>query len=232
MPGVGHSRHLQIRPRAARGPPVPGENIFLFAPNLISYAQIVFAIISFYFMLCCPLTASSFYLLSGLLDAFDGHAARVLNQGTGFGAMLDMRADCCSTMCLLVNLALLYPHATLLFQLSMSLDVASHWLHLHSSVVRGSESRKMIKLSGNPVRCIYYTSRPALFILGAGNEPFYCLLLCHVLCNPGDQSHPCDLSGTFSWLCGSFPNAPLDHHLITAACNMADLDAADCAKKT
>ncbi|XP_047695265.1 CDP-diacylglycerol--inositol 3-phosphatidyltransferase isoform X2 [Prionailurus viverrinus] len=139
---------------------MPGENIFLFVPNLIGYARIVFAIVSFYFMPCCPLTASSFYLLSGLLDAFDGHAARALNQGTRFGAMLDMLTDRCSTMCLLVNLALLYPRATLLFQLSMSLDVASHWLHLHSSVVRGSESHKMIDLSGNPVLRIYYTSRP------------------------------------------------------------------------
>ncbi|XP_059979956.1 CDP-diacylglycerol--inositol 3-phosphatidyltransferase isoform X2 [Lagenorhynchus albirostris] len=115
---------------------MPGENIFLFVPNLIGYARIVFAIISFYFMPCCPLTASSFYLLSGLLDAFDGHAARALNQGTRFGAMLDMLTDRCSTMCLLVNLALLYPRATLLFQLSMSLDVASHWLHLHSWLCR------------------------------------------------------------------------------------------------
>ncbi|XP_036028282.1 CDP-diacylglycerol--inositol 3-phosphatidyltransferase isoform X2 [Onychomys torridus] len=138
---------------------MPEENIFLFVPNLIGYARIVFAIISFYFMPCCPFTASSFYLLSGLLDAFDGHAARALNQGTRFGAMLDMLTDRCSTMCLLVNLALLYPRATLLFQLSMSLDVASHWLHLHSSVVRGSESHKMIDLSGNPVLRIYYTSR-------------------------------------------------------------------------
>lgn len=51
--------------------------------------------------------------------------------------MLDMLTDRCSTMCLLVNLALLYPRATLLFQLSMSLDVASHWLHLHRSVILG-----------------------------------------------------------------------------------------------
>lgn len=49
--------------------------------------------------------------------------------------MLDMLTDRCSTMCLLVNLALLYPRATLLFQLSMSLDVASHWLHLHRSAI-------------------------------------------------------------------------------------------------
>jgi hypothetical protein len=49
-----------------------------------------------------------------------------------------MLTDRCATMCLLVNLALLYPRATLLFQLSMSLDVASHWLHLHrSALIRG-----------------------------------------------------------------------------------------------
>lgn len=51
--------------------------------------------------------------------------------GTRFGAMLDMLTDRCATMCLLVNLAMLYPESALLFQLSMSLDVASHWLHLH-----------------------------------------------------------------------------------------------------
>ncbi|KAM4813245.1 CDP-diacylglycerol--inositol 3-phosphatidyltransferase isoform 2-T2 [Urocitellus parryii] len=170
---------------------MPSENIFLFVPNLIGYARIVFAIIAFYFMPCCPFTASSFYLLSGLLDAFDGHAARALNQGTRFGAMLDMLTDRCSTMCLLVNLALLYPRATLLFQLSMSLDVASHWLHLHSSVVRGSESHKMIDLSGNPVLRIYYTSR-AFFV-------------CSLLCSP------CVLemsSSTASFTCSI---SPRDH---------------------
>lgn len=56
--------------------------------------------------------------------------------------MLDMLTDRCSTMCLLVNLALLYPRATLLFQLSMSLDVASHWLHLHRSATLGVEQLK------------------------------------------------------------------------------------------
>lgn len=45
--------------------------------------------------------------------------------------MLDMLTDRCATMCLLVNLSLLYPSYTFLFQLSMTLDVASHWLHLH-----------------------------------------------------------------------------------------------------
>lgn len=56
--------------------------------------------------------------------------------GTKFGAMLDMLTDRCATMCLLVNLALLYPSYTFLFQISMSLDIASHWLHLHRYVTK------------------------------------------------------------------------------------------------
>uniref|UniRef100_A0A2K5R5X8 CDP-diacylglycerol--inositol 3-phosphatidyltransferase n=2 Tax=Cebus imitator TaxID=2715852 RepID=A0A2K5R5X8_CEBIM len=153
--------------------------------------------------------------------------------GTRFGAMLDMLTDRCSTMCLLVNLALLYPRATLFFQLSMSLDVASHWLHLHSSVVRGSESHKMIDLSGNPVLRIYYTSRPVLFTLCAGNELFYCLLyLLHF--SEGPLVGSVGLFRMGLWV--TAPIALLKSlislvHLVTAARNMAALDAADRAKK-
>ncbi|XP_040828982.1 CDP-diacylglycerol--inositol 3-phosphatidyltransferase isoform X3 [Ochotona curzoniae] len=153
--------------------------------------------------------------------------------GTRFGAMLDMLTDRCATMCLLVNLALLYPRATLLFQLSMSLDVASHWLHLHSSVVRGSESHKMIDLSGNPVLRIYYTSRPALFTMCAGNELFYCLLyLFHF--SEGPLVGSVGLFRVGLWI--TAPVALLKSlisviHLVTASRNMAALDAADRAKK-
>ena len=135
------------------------ENIFLFVPNLIGYARIVLAIVSFYFMPTTPTIAVSCYLLSGLLDAFDGHAARYLNQGTKFGAMLDMLTDRCATMCLCVVLAIFYPKWAILFQLSMSLDIASHWLHMHVSQMKGSSSHKSIDLSGNPIERLYYTSR-------------------------------------------------------------------------
>lgn len=212
---------------------MPEENIFLFVPNLIGYARIVFALIAFYFMPCCPLTASSFYLLSGLLDAFDGYAARTLKQGTRFGAMLDMLTDRCSTMCLLVNLALLYPRATLLFQLSMSLDVVSHWLHLHSSVVQGSESHKKIDLSGNPVLRIYYTSRPALFTMCAGNELFYCLLYL-LNFSEGPLVGSVGLFRLGLWI--TAPIALLKSlisvvQLVTAARNLAALDTADRSRK-
>uniref|UniRef100_A0A8C2YWH1 CDP-diacylglycerol--inositol 3-phosphatidyltransferase n=1 Tax=Cyclopterus lumpus TaxID=8103 RepID=A0A8C2YWH1_CYCLU len=152
------------------------ENIFFFVPNLIGYGRIALALLAFALMPCCPWTAVFCYLLSALLDAFDGHAARALNQSTRFGAMMDMLTDRCATMCLLVNLSLVYPSYSFLFQLSMCVDIASHWLHLHSSTITGSTSHKSIDLSGNPVLRIYYTSKPVLFVMCAGNELFFCLL--------------------------------------------------------
>ena len=71
----------------------PTENIFMFVPNLIGYGRIVLGLISFYFMPTNHIVASWCYILSGFLDAFDGHAARALNQSTKFGAMLDMLTD-------------------------------------------------------------------------------------------------------------------------------------------
>ncbi|KAL2078804.1 hypothetical protein ACEWY4_026489 [Coilia grayii] len=201
------------------------ENIFLFVPNLIGYARIVLALLSFYLMPCCPAPAVFCYLLSALLDAFDGHAARALNQGTKFGAMLDMLTDRCATMCLLVNLALLYPSYTFLFQLSMSLDIASHWLHLHSSMMKGATSHKTIDLSGNPILRIYYTSRPVLFVMCMGNELFFCLL--YVL---HFTEEPYGWLQVLLWVCAliSMMKAAISVlHLITASRNMAALDVAE-----
>ncbi|KAK9534491.1 hypothetical protein VZT92_006933 [Zoarces viviparus] len=201
------------------------ENIFFFVPNLIGYARIALALLSFCLMPCCPWTAVFCYLLSALLDAFDGHAARALNQSTKFGAMMDMLTDRCATMCLLVNLSLLYPSYTFLFQLSMCVDIASHWLHLHSSTVTGSASHKSIDLSGNPVLRIYYTSKPVLFVMCAGNELFFCLLfLLHHIQEPAAWLYW--LQGLCGIICLLKTTISLVH-LVTASQNMAAMDAAE-----
>ncbi|XP_023238317.1 CDP-diacylglycerol--inositol 3-phosphatidyltransferase [Centruroides vittatus] len=152
------------------------ENIFLFVPNLIGYARIILAFISFYYMPFDHVKASFCYLLSGLLDAFDGYAARWLNQATKFGAILDQLTDRCATMCLLVALSYFYPSYMFLFQLSMTIDIASHWIHLQTSLMQGKTNHKFIDSAENPVMKIYYTSRPILFTMCAGNELFYCML--------------------------------------------------------
>lgn len=206
------------------------QNIFLFVPNLIGYARIILAIVSFYYMPTNPHIAVGCYLLSGLLDAFDGHAARLLNQGTKFGAMLDMLTDRCATMCLCVVLAMFYPKWALFFQLAMSLDIASHWLHMHSQMMAGSNSHKSIDLSGNPFLRIYYTSRPVLFFMCAGNEIFFSMLY---LLNFFEGPIVFGSLGLFRLiLIISTPIAAVKAfisaiHLVTASVTMGNIDVSD-----
>lgn len=55
-----------------------------------------------------------------------------ISTGTKFGALLDQLTDRCGTMCLLVTLSHFYPSYMFLFQLSMAIDVAGHWIFLHT----------------------------------------------------------------------------------------------------
>lgn len=56
----------------------------------------------------------------------------IFHLGTKFGAMLDQLTDRCGTMCLMVTLSLFYPKYMFFFQLSMTIDIACHWMHLHT----------------------------------------------------------------------------------------------------
>ncbi len=65
-------------PSSAASAPPP--NVYLFVPNIIGYARIVFGIASLFYMETAPEIAMFLYWLSAFLDAFDGYAARALNQ--------------------------------------------------------------------------------------------------------------------------------------------------------
>nr|CAG4646520.1 EOG090X0BWK [Macrothrix elegans] len=152
------------------------NNIFLFVPNLIGYARVVLGIASLYFMPSNHVAAATLYIISGLLDAFDGYAARAFNQSTKFGAMLDMLTDRCATMCLLATLGYFYPSYLFVFQLVMVIDISCHWVHLHTSNVLGKTSHKNVDAEENALLHFYYTNRQFLFFMCAGNELFYSML--------------------------------------------------------
>lgn len=69
------------------------ENVFLFVPNLIGYGRIILAGFALNYMKSHPKVCTALYGLSCLLDAFDGMAARALDQTSKFGAVLDMVTD-------------------------------------------------------------------------------------------------------------------------------------------
>jgi len=152
---------------------VSTTQVLLYVPNLIGYARILLLLASLPFMLSDPWTTAGLYMLSALLDAFDGHAARLLNQCTKFGAMLDQLTDRAATSMLLMALSVLYPKYIIWFQLSMGLDIVAHWLHLHTTQELGKGSHKAFGPDANPILRIYYTNRKVLFAMCAGNEIFY-----------------------------------------------------------
>ncbi|KAG6818181.1 hypothetical protein H0H87_000086 [Tephrocybe sp. NHM501043] len=148
------------------------ENVFLFVPNLIGYSRIILAGLSLYFMSYHPKYCTLAYVVSCLLDAVDGQAARALGQTSKFGAVLDMVTDRCTTSCLLCYLASAYPDIAILFQFLIALDFSSHYMHMYSSLVTGAKSHKLVTSDVSRILWLYYDSR-TLFFVCAGNELFY-----------------------------------------------------------
>src|SRR5271156_1105396 len=54
--------------------------VFLFIPNIIGYTRVILAASSLYFMRWHPKYCTWLYIVSCLLDAFDGMAARQFGQ--------------------------------------------------------------------------------------------------------------------------------------------------------
>lgn len=156
--------------------PITTTTIFNYIPNYIGYLRVVTGIISFQLMKSHPKYCILLYSISCLLDAFDGHAARHYNQTSRFGAVLDMVTDRCTSSSLICFLCVLYPEYALIFQLLISLDLASHYMHMYATLQTGGKSHKNITKESSWLLNLYYTNRTVLFTMCAFNELFYIAL--------------------------------------------------------
>lgn len=177
-PTNGSANGHAISPRREPSSDRQDENIFLFYPNIIGehvqtrvtgtttdrlhlgYSRIILAVASLYYMPLHPRTCSLLYSVSCLLDALDGLAARRFEQSTRFGAVLDMVTDRCTTSCLLVFLSSAFPRWALLFQGLISLDFASHYIHMYATLTMGDQNkatRRWIRAGASCCICITRT---------------------------------------------------------------------------
>lgn len=154
--------------------PTKPNDIFYFVPNLIGSGRVITLILSFFTMKNHPIiTMGCLYTTSCLLDAFDGYYARKFSQSTQFGAVLDMVTDRCSTCSLIVFLSVLYPNYYVAWQALISLDLASHYVHMYAQLASGSSSHKKMREGANWLLKLYYENRTFLFLVCAYNELFY-----------------------------------------------------------
>jgi CDP-diacylglycerol--inositol 3-phosphatidyltransferase len=180
-----HDTPVALSPPAAPNPLLHHNNIFLFIPNIIGYTRVLLAASSLYFMRWHPKYCTCLYMVSCLLDAFDGMAARRFGQSTKFGAVLDMVTDRCTTACLLCYLCSAYPSYTVYFQTLVSVDLASHYMHMYryiryagyglivSTLNQGVSSHKKIPKEQSWILRQYYGNNVVLFLFCACNELFF-----------------------------------------------------------
>lgn len=130
-----------------------------------------------------PRRCSFLYSISCLLDALDGAAARKFNQSTKFGAVLDMVTDRCTTTCLLVFLSTAKPRWSMVFQLLISLDFTSHYMHMYATLAMGgsSQSHKNIDEKRSRIMHLYYSNRVSLKVLWLRLDKIGLNLQTHVL---------------------------------------------------
>jgi phosphatidylglycerophosphate synthase len=71
-----------------------------------------------------------------------------------FGAVLDMVTDRCTTACLLCYLCSAYPAYTFWFQAIISVDLASHYMHMYRYIpapLRLASLRLCVFVSSHPL---------------------------------------------------------------------------------
>lgn len=146
----------------------------LHVPRLAGYFRIVLMLPSLYFMPLHPRRCSFLYSISCLLDALDGIAARKYEQSTRFGAVLDMVTDRCTTTCLLVFLATAKPGYSMIFQGLISLDLASHYMHMYATLVMGgqTQSHKNVDASRSRIMNLYYTNKVTYIVMLLRSESY------------------------------------------------------------
>ncbi|KAI9189666.1 phosphatidylinositol synthase 1 (CDP-alcohol phosphatidyltransferase1) [Blastocladiella emersonii ATCC 22665] len=206
-------------------PVVDTTAVFLYWPNIIGYTRVVLAALACILMPSYPWACMTAYTLSCLMDAVDGHVARLMNQCSRFGAVLDMVTDRSTTTCLLAYLCTVHPAWLPLFQLLMALDLSSHYMHMYASLVAGSSSHKQLDGAAHPILRLYYHNKNVMFLVCAGNEfMFVGLYLLHHLA-----------AGTFAYYCIlaltvlAFPVCALKQglnvvQLVGASTRLAELD--------
>ena len=148
-------------------------NIFLYYANIVDYLRVVFAVWAF------SVSKENFwmfiilYFISFALDGLDGMLARHFDQCSKLGGTLDMVIDRISTAGLLVVCSQLFPNYSHIFIFLIMLDVGSHWLQTHSSLMLNQHHKDKKELF---FLISFYYKKYVLMVVCLGAEAFLLLL--------------------------------------------------------
>lgn len=165
-------------PKHTQSPNAHKRDAFLFVPNIVGYLRVLLLCV------CIVLNRKWFcilYTISYILDALDGHLARMLGQESQLGYIFDMSLDRASSTILSMYIAKTCPKLFIFMAVTVILDIFSHFffvfysllLHKSHKSVHGNDSHCFI----SRVLSVYY-NRLILFCICFGTEAFMLSLLC------------------------------------------------------
>jgi CDP-diacylglycerol--inositol 3-phosphatidyltransferase len=134
------------------------SNVLLYVPNIIGYARIAACLYSVAVAFTSPLLCILLYFAGFACDELDGRMARMLNQTSTLGAVLDMVTDRLATTGLLLILAMQYPAWYMACILLVFLDIFSHWFQMYATLLLGATTHKDAH-SRSWLVAFYYSSR-------------------------------------------------------------------------
>lgn len=166
--------------------------IYLYIPNLIGYARIIANGAAFAVAFTNKELFAILYFASFVCDELDGRFARMFNQKSTFGAVLDMVTDRVSTAALLVLLTHFYKSHYGLFLGLLALDISSHWLQMYSTFLSSKASHKDMGDSKSTLLRLYYQHRYFMGYCAIGAEVAYILL--YMLAAEGNIGSPYEVT--------------------------------------
>lgn len=109
-----------------------------FIPNILDYARILLLISVVLVFTAHPWLGIWLYVVNSVLDMLDGTVARLFNQQSKLGALLDFSIDRAAITILLAGCIWIYPHLFGLFVAVMAIDIASHFAVCYANAYNGS----------------------------------------------------------------------------------------------
>ena len=161
------------------------ENVFVYVPNLIGYARVVLASIALAYAFEDVPFALGAYFLSFVCDELDGRFARMFDQCSEFGKLLDMVTDRLATAGLLMVLSAKFPEWFFTCLALLLLDIGSHWLQMYTSVLASRKSHKDVGANANIILRLYYTNRIFMGVCCVSAEVLY---LCALALSDADAA--------------------------------------------
>lgn len=141
-----------------------GLPVWLYVPNVIDYVRVVLLGLSMHYFFTDMHQTLLFYGLSCSMDMIDGLSARLLDQESLLGGVMDMVTDRSTTICMLIHLARLYPHYQFLMGCALYLDILSHWMLMMATFQKSHSNHKQAAFS-NALLNMYYKNKPFLTIV-------------------------------------------------------------------